>query len=120
MNSITPLFAAGVDPELIKLAVVALIMLIAGIGKLMALTRPKPPIGGARVKPPQPISKDAADEIDEFLHRAVGQRGAEPRGDRPAQRSTARRSTARPASRPSRSCSTGEAANAAEPAADSR
>lgn len=74
MGLLVPLLAAGIDPGLIKLIVVLIILVVAGIGKLLGMIQ-RPPGGPPRPQPPpRPAAKDVAGEIDEFLRRASQQR----------------------------------------------
>jgi hypothetical protein len=74
MNPFAPLLAAG-NGDLIKIAVIALIVIISVIGQLLAKMRQVRPPGGGP-PPPRPVPADVADEIGEFLRRAAQRRGA--------------------------------------------
>jgi hypothetical protein len=84
MNSLAPLLA-DIDPALIKIIVAVVIFTIAGIGQLLAKIRQMqpPPGGGPQApRPAQPVPREVADEIEDFLRRAV--EGRKPQDARPA------------------------------------
>jgi hypothetical protein len=96
MNPLAPLFAAGVDAELIKLIVIIVFGVLAGIGKLLATKaqQGRPPAGNAQV-PASPAAAKMTNEIDEFMRRTA----AKPRTTSGAQ-PVRRPPTLRPAEKP--------------------
>jgi hypothetical protein len=71
---------AAFDPGLIKLVVLVIIFIFAGIAKLLAKIQRIPP-PGQRPLSPRPAPPDVADEIEEFMRRAAQRQPA--KGTRP-------------------------------------
>ena len=71
MNPTTPLLAAVDVADLIRFAVILLIIIVPIIGQLLAKIRQvqQPPAGGPRLqRPPRPVPAEVANEIDDFIN----------------------------------------------------
>ena len=79
MNPFVPLLAA-VDNDLIRVVVVVIIFIIAGVSQLVAKLRQIPP-PEKRPLPPRPAPPDVIGEIEQFLQRAA-ERQRSPKGVR--------------------------------------
>ena len=86
MNSTVPLLAA-INADVVETILVLVVIVVGTLLELIMKTRQaQPPGGRARPQqPPRPVPKDAADEIDDFLRRAAGQRTPQAAGQRTAQ-----------------------------------
>jgi len=82
MNPFPPLLAAFGVADLIQVLVILLVFIVPVIGQLLKRIQQAPPAGGPRPQPPAPDG--VADEIEDFLRRAVGQRDVQNARPRPA------------------------------------
>ena len=70
MNAL-PLPLAALDVFLIKAVVIIIVLILAGVARLVAkLQGMQPPAG----RPPRPVPRDVAEEIEEFMRRSAGRR----------------------------------------------